>query len=107
MIFSAIAYVTISCLSAFGSFELIRKCKTKDNEDMVDINNLTIEDVKKIKKIIDLSFNNLKKTSSNHDILEDVDVLEPVGQQDTSNHPFLFSYLPYIYSNNNRPGIFF
>ena len=91
MIFSAIAYITISSLSIFGGFELIKKCHTNNNnEDMININNLTIKDVEKIEHVLDLSFNNLKKikkTSSIHDILEeDVDDVEPIGRRNTSKN---------------------
>lgn len=111
MIFSAIAYITISSLSIFGGFELIKKCNTNNNEDMININNLTIEDVEKIEQVLDLSFNNLKKikkTSSIHDIIEeDVDDVEPIGRRNTSKNQFLLSYLPYIYPNNSKSGMFF
>lgn len=111
MIFSAIVYITISSLSIFGGFELIKKCNTDNNEEMININNLTIEDVEKIEQVIDLSFNNLKKikkTSSIHDIIEeDVDDIEPIGRRNTSKNQFFLSYLPYIYSNNGKSGMFF
>jgi hypothetical protein len=110
MIFSAIAYITISSLSIFGGFKLIKKCHN-NNEDIVDINNLTIENVEKIEQVLDLSFNNLKKikkTSSIHDIIEeDVDDVEPIGRRNTSKNQFLLSYLPYIYPNNSKSGMFF
>ena len=110
MIFSAIAYITISSLSIFGGFELIKKCHTNNNEDMININNLTIKDIEKIEQVIDLSFNNLKKikkTSSIHDIIEEDDDVEQIGRRNTSKNQFLFSYLPYIYSDNGRSGMFF
>ena len=113
MIFSAIAYITISSLSVFGGFEIIKKCHTNNNneEDMVNINNLTIKDVEKIEQVLDLSFNNLKKIkkiSSIHDIIEeDVDDVELIGRRNTSKNQFLLSYLPYIYSDNDRSGMFF
>ena len=111
MIFSAIAYVTISSLSVFGGFELIKKCRTDNNEEIININNLTINDVEKIEQVLDLSFNNLKKIkkiSSIHDILEeDVDDVEQIGKKKTSKNQFLLSYLPYIYSDNDRAGMFF
>ena len=110
MIFSAIAYITISSLSVFGGFELIKKCHTNNNEDMININNLTITDIEKIEQVIDLSFNNLKKikkTSSIHDIIEEDDDVEQIGRRNTSKNQFLLSYLPYIYSDNGRPGMFF
>jgi len=110
MIFSAIAYITISSLSVFGGFELIKKCHTNNNEDMININNLTITDIEKIEQVIDLSFNNLKKikkTSSIHDIIEEDDDVEQIGRRNTSKNQFLLSYLPYIYSDNDRPGMFF
>ncbi len=111
MIFSTIAYITISSLSIFGGFELIKKCHTDNNEDMININNLTIEDVEKIEQVFDLSFNNLKKikkTYSIHDIIkEDVDDVESIGRRNTSKNQFLLSYLPYIYSDNDKPGMFF
>ena len=110
MIFSAIAYITISSLSIFGGFELIKKCHTNNNEDMININNLTIKDIEKIEQVIDLSFNNLKKikkTSSIHDIIEEDDDVEQIGRRNTSKNQFLLSYLPYIYSDNGRSGMFF
>ena len=110
MIFSAIAYITISSLSIFGGFELIKKCHTNNNEDMININNLTITDIEKIEQVIDLSFNNLKKikkTSSIHDIIEEDDDVEQIGRRNTSKNQFLLSYLPYIYSDNGRSGMFF
>jgi len=55
MIFSGIVYITISSLSIFGGFELIKKCHTDNNEEMININNLTIEDVEKIEHVLDLS----------------------------------------------------
>ena len=107
MILSAITYITISSLSIFGGFELIKKCYINNNEDMIDVNNLTIEDVEKIELVIDSSFNNLKKTSSVHDILgENVDDVEAIKKRNISKNQFLLSYLPYIYSNNHEPGIF-
>tara|TARA_B100000035_G_scaffold312890_1_gene325327 strand:+ start:440 stop:775 length:336 start_codon:yes stop_codon:yes gene_type:complete len=111
MIFSAIAYITMSSLSIFGGFELVKKCSTDNNEETININNLTIEDVEKIEQVLDLSFNNLKKIkkiSSIHDILEeDVDDVELIGKKNTSKNQYLLSYLPYIYSDNDRAGMFF
>ena len=106
MIFSAITYITISSLSVFGGFELIKKCFTNNNEDIIDVSNLTIKDIEKIELVIDSSFNHIKKMKKNssiHDILrEDVDYEEPKEKENISKNQFLLSYLPYIYSGNDK-----
>ena len=90
MIFSIITYTIISSLSVFGGFELIKKCFKNNNEDIIDINNITITDIEKIEHVIDLSFNNLKKIKKNssiHDILkEDVDDEELIKKKNTSKN---------------------
>jgi len=101
MILTVIAYTTISSLSVFGGFKLIKKCKS-NNEDIIDINNLNIEDVERIQHIIDVSFNNLKKNTSIYDIIEeDIDEITPVEiKKSTSTNYSFFPYLSYIYSDS-------
>lgn len=117
MIFIALGYITLYSLSIFGGFELIKKCKQKDeknNDNIIDLDNITLNDISKIKEIIDPSNNKLKKndrTDNNlkeiypiHDIIEEIDV-ESIEKNISDKQPII-SHVPH-WTGNFKPRAFF
>tara|TARA_Y100000992_G_scaffold294561_1_gene254462 strand:+ start:910 stop:1245 length:336 start_codon:yes stop_codon:yes gene_type:complete len=111
MIFITLSYLTIYGLSIFGGFELIKICVKNNDEnndenttEIIDLNKLTIEDVSKMKQIIDPSNNKLKEKYPIHDIIEEIDV--EILEKNLPNNQHTVSHLPH-WTGNFKPRAFF